>query len=344
MKGTTIALDTIEGRKAAAMVIDGVLQDFLCDPPAGAPPMPGAILAARGARPAKGTGGSFVDLGGTRGFMRGGAAAPGRMLAVQVTGVAEPGKAIPVTADAVHKGRFAILTPGKPGLNAARGIQNAKERARLKDIGHKIWDSHDDGLILRSASDGVDHARLAADIRQLAAQYHAVAARLGNANPGEVLCPAPNAHDLAWRDWHTPDLWDRDPGSFDRHGVHDLLDQALHAIWPLPDGGSMIVEPTRALIAVDVNTGDDFSPAAGLKAMLAAIADLPRALRIKGLGGQIVIDPPRLPKTDRKRVEQAAERALRADPVETALVGWTPLGHLELQRQRDRWPPGDIFR
>jgi ribonuclease G len=76
VKGTIVALDTIEGRKAAALIVDGVLQDFLCDPPADAPPMPGAILAARGGRPAKGTGGTFVDLGGPRGFLRGGGGVP----------------------------------------------------------------------------------------------------------------------------------------------------------------------------------------------------------------------------------------------------------------------------
>ena len=52
----------------------------------------------------------------------------------------------------------------------------------------------------------------------------------------------------------------------------------------------MVIEPTRALVAVDINTGPDTSPAAGLKANIAAIRALPRELRLRGLGGQVVID------------------------------------------------------
>jgi len=52
----------------------------------------------------------------------------------------------------------------------------------------------------------------------------------------------------------------------------------------------------------------------------------------------VVLDLAPSPKKDRRQIEQAARGALRTDPVETALVGWTPLGHLELQRKRERLP------
>lgn len=100
----------------------------------------------------------------------------------------------------------------------------------------------------------------------------------------------------------------------------------------------MYVEPTRALIAIDVNTGGDTSPAAGLKANMAAARLLPRALRLRGLGGQVVLDLAPMPKKDRRGFEAALRKAFKADSVETALVGWTPLGNYELQRQRGRAP------
>ena len=100
----------------------------------------------------------------------------------------------------------------------------------------------------------------------------------------------------------------------------------------------MVIEPTRALVAVDVNTGRDTSPAAGLKANLATARGLPRQLRMRGLGGQIVIDFAPMPKKDRRTVESALRAAFRADPVETTLVGWTTLGHYELNRARVRVP------
>ena len=102
--------------------------------------------------------------------------------------------------------------------------------------------------------------------------------------------------------------------------------------------GSMAVEPTRALVAVDVNTGADLSPAAALKANLAAAAELPRQLRLRGLGGQVTIDFAPLSRAERPRVERALGAALRGDGIDTTIVGWTPLGHLELQRKRARRP------
>ena len=100
----------------------------------------------------------------------------------------------------------------------------------------------------------------------------------------------------------------------------------------------MYVEPTRALVAVDVNTGGDTSLASTLKANIAACKALPRALRLRGLGGQIVMDLAPMSKAHRKQIESTLRGAFRADSIDTALVGWTPLGHFELQRKRERLP------
>ena len=105
----------------------------------------------------------------------------------------------------------------------------------------------------------------------------------------------------------------------------------------------MYVEPTRALVAVDVNTGADVSLAAGIKANMACARALPRALRLRGLGGQIVLDLAPMPKKDRRPFETALRSAFKADDVETTLVGWTPLGHYELQRKRARAPLAEVL-
>ncbi len=106
----------------------------------------------------------------------------------------------------------------------------------------------------------------------------------------------------------------------------------------------MMIEPTRALVAVDINTGGDTSPAAGLKANLSALRDLPRQLRLRGLGGQILIDPAPAPKKDRRQMEQVLRAALRQDATETVIAGWTQLGLMELQRKRDRVPLTEVLR
>ncbi|HVH03818.1 MAG TPA: ribonuclease E/G, partial [Amaricoccus sp.] len=87
-----------------------------------------------------------------------------------------------------------------------------------------------------------------------------------------------------------------------------------------------------------VNTGRDASPAAALKANLAAAAELPRQLRLRGLGGQVTVDFAPLARADRPRIERALAAALRDDAIDTTVLGWTPGGHLELQRKRARRP------
>jgi len=100
--------------------------------------------------------------------------------------------------------------------------------------------------------------------------------------------------------------------------------------------GHYFIEITRACATVDINTGSDTSPAAALKANLAMAKDLPRQLRLRGIGGQIILDPAPISKKDRKIVDTALKTAFRKDPVETNIVGWTAMGLIELQRARVR--------
>jgi len=122
------------------------------------------------------------------------------------------------------------------------------------------------------------------------------------------------------------------------------LDTARGIAEPLPGGGSLFIQPTHALVAIDVNTGRDTSMAAGTKANFACAKALPRALRVRGLGGQITLDLAPMPKKDRRGFESALRAALKSDPEETILAGWTPLGHFELQRKRGRVPLSEVLK
>ncbi|KGK80354.1 ribonuclease G [Thalassobacter stenotrophicus] len=344
MKGIVIALDTVAGRPAAARMIDGQLDDLLVDP-AGDIALPGTVFRGVCDRPIKGQGGMFMDLGaGRTGFFRQAKGlAPGDTFLVQVTGFAEPGKALPVTDRVLFKSRYCIVTPGAKGFNVARSVRDDDERERLLEIAHEtVPIDGGAGLILRSAAEGADADEIAED---LAATWELAQQVLADTGTGpELLLDGPDAHGLAWRDWSTPpeDAIESGPGAFERAGVLDALPKATGAEVRLGEA-SMFVEPTRALVAVDVNTGGDTAPAAGLRANLAVARALPRALRLRGLGGQIVLDLAPMPKKDRRAFEDALRAAFRADSIETALVGWTPLGHYELQRKRERAPvPTDL--
>ena len=273
--------------------------------------------------------------------------APGDTIVVQVSGTAEPGKAVPVTPRLLFKSRYAIVTPQAPGINISRTIKDTAERDRLTCIAQAAMTSApaDHGLILRSAAEGVMDTVLTEDIATTLASAVAIGAVADGQGTPECLLPAPDAHKVAWRDWAlpVPDAVIDVPGCFEAHGVLDAIDAMLTPTVPLSGGATAFIKPTRALIAVDVNTGTDGSLAAGVKANLALAHALPRVLRIKGLGGQIVIDAAPMPKKDRRMVEQALRKAFRADGADVVFAGWTPLGHFELQKKRDRFPLVDLW-
>lgn len=343
MKGRTIVLGEITGRKVAALVVDGQLDDLLIEGPPGRP-APGAILRAISGRPLKGQGGVILELpDGLTAFLRQTKGiAPGQPLLVQVSGHAEPGKAVPVTTRLLFKGRYAIVTPDAPGVNVSRAIRDEERHAELAALGAAAELPSGAGLILRSAAETAAEEDIAADIAALADASRAVLGD-GTGRRPAVLLDADDPHVVAWREWEADEV-DQDPGALDRHGVLEMIEGLRDPVVPLPGGASLIVEPTRALVAVDVNTGADSSPAAGLKANIAAARALPRALRCRGLGGQVTIDLAPMPKADRRQVETTLKAAFRTDPVETLLAGWTPLGHFELQRKRERLPLAEALR
>ena len=335
MKGRVIALDHLGDVEAAALIVNGKLDDILIEHDGA--PRPGAIFRAICDRPIKGQGGMMMRLpDGETAFLRQGKGLrPGQALLVQVTGIAEVGKAVPVTDRVLFKSRYAIVTPGKPGVNISRQITDDDIRDELLQIAHEVFDSPH-GLVLRSSCAEANAAEVAEDIVAMASLAEVVLADAEGPVP-EAMTEGDGPHTLAWREWTVAAELSTQAGSFNDLGVLDQLAELTEAKITL-GAGSMYVEPTRALVAVDVNTGSDTSPAAALKANLAAARALPRALRLRGLAGQIVVDFVSMSKAHRKQVEQSLRAAFKSDPIETSLVGWTPMGLFEIQRKRERAP------
>lgn len=342
MKGRIVILDEVAGRRASALMVDGKLHDLLIDPPEGAAPGVGAISRAKADRPMKGQGGITLHLGdGLKGYLkRAKDISPGDTLWAQVSGVVEDGKAIPVTPDLIFKSRYAIVTPFAPGLNVSRSIRNEDERDRLLEIAHESRAASDAyGLIIRSSAEGVLADEIHSDIFAMCKTATMVVSER-DGDP-EWLLDAEDAHTRAWRDWDAPDQVVE--GGFAEHGVLEAVDVALQPRVQLPAGAFAFIETTRALTAIDVNTGSDHSMAAGLKANLALVRDLPRLLRIKGLGGQMTIDAAPMPKRDRRQLEDAIKKTFRLDGSDVVVAGWTPLGNLEITRKRDRAPLSQVW-
>ena len=339
MKGKQILLDQVEGRGAAALMVDGQMQDFLLDASTDAP-MPNAIYRAVADRQLKGMHGVMLKLGnGQTGFLKEARGIrPGEALTVQVSTFAEGTKAPPVTTRLLFKSRYVIVTPEAPGINVARSIRDEEERVRLLELAHEAFEGVAHGLILRTACAGEAAEDILADIDRMLAICTDV---LGDeTSDPQLLLEAPSASEMAWAEWTTPapDEIVSDEGCFESHDIWQHIEALKSPKVMLEGGAYMYVEPTRALVAIDINTGADFSPAAALKANISASRALPRALRLRGLGGQITVDFAPLAKKDRRQIEQIIKAAFKKDSIDTMILGWTPLGHLELQRKRARLP------
>lgn len=346
MKGSLAVFDDSVGSGMAAMLVDGKLTDLLLDPPEDDPiPRPEAIYRGILERPLKGMHGAILRLpDGQKAFLKDAKGmAPGAAIVVQVATYAEEGKASPVARKLLFKSRYAIVTPANPGLNIARNIHDEEERNRLLEIAHGALDGGEEGLILRSACNGTDADIIADDILNMLDMCRTVIEGTSGKEP-ELLLDAPTATVRAWRDWNEPDQVDNTEGSFEHHGILDYIDMAMISRVKLADSAWLSVEPTRALIAIDVNTGGDFSPAAGLKTNLAAAKEISRQLLLRGLGGQITVDFAPVNKKERVKIESALRAAFKRDGVDTIIAGWTPLGNLELQRKRERFPLKEAMR
>ena len=112
--------------------------------------------------------------------------------------------------------------------------------------------------------------------------------------------------------------------------LDELFEEALSPVVPLPSGGRLVMEATAALTAVDVDSGG----ARPADANREAVTVLARQLRLRGIGGQITVDFVSGPKGTPYKLAAALKRAVASDPVPTHVFGVTPLGMVEMTRER----------
>ena len=288
MKGRLIALDHLDGAEAAALMVDGRLEDLFLDSDA---PRPGAIYRGIADRPVKGQGGMFLRTPDGPAFLRQiKGLRPGQPILVQVTGYPEPGKALPVTAKVLFKSRYAIVTPDAPGLNMSRSIRDDDRRDALLAIAHEEMGDSDMGLILRSSCAEAADDEIAEDIRAMQDLAQAVTGDADGTGP-EKLTEGDGPHALAWREWSAPAQVDTAAGSFADHGVLDQIDALCLAARPPARRRLLLVSNPPARWSRSTST-----PAATPHRPRASRPTSPRprtcraSLRLRGLGGQITLD------------------------------------------------------
>lgn len=230
MKGRQIVIGQVFGRNAAALMQDGRLEDLIIDPTGVMPFAPGAICRARVDRLVKGQGGVFLRLpDGAQGFLRDRhGLREGQSLIVQVSGSAEDGKAIPVSARLNFRGRHVIVTPTAPGVNVSRRIRDAALREALTAMGEAAIAELTDppGIVFRSIAAAADPDEIAAELHGLLDLATAVLA--DSEGQPELLLDAPEPAEAAWQDWADPapdDIQDG-PDAFALSGAQDSVEFA----------------------------------------------------------------------------------------------------------------------
>ncbi len=274
----------------------------------------------------------------------------GQAVLVQARAEAWSGKGPKLTAEASLAGRLVAWSPFRPGLNASRKLPEP-ERQRLLALARELTGPAE-GLVIRTQAEGADPEALAAEIDSLRSRWRAIEAAAASAKaPACLYRPDPveallgdhpsltrlvvddaAAHAELRARWGAGLEVELHRGdAFDLCEAHDDWERALAAEITLPGGGSIVIEPTAALTAIDVNSGAGPAEAANAE----AVAEIARQLRLRNLGGAIAIDL--IPVRQKGHLSQMAERlrrALAADPVPTHLMGLSNLGLIELTRER----------
>ncbi|MFQ5355690.1 MAG: ribonuclease E/G [Mariprofundaceae bacterium] len=268
-------------------------------------------------------------------------------------------------------GRYLVYLPNLRHVGIARRIEDTAERERLLETGQALL-PETGGLIIRTAAEGRHLFELEQDLKFLLKLWKDIDKRLQHAAPGSMAHMDLNLYLRVMRDYvddevakihiDSREAYDRMkkfarrfmpeivkrlyyyPGErpiFDVYGVEDEINRALKRCIPLKSGGSIVIEQTEALIAIDVNSGSFVGSRnleeTGFKTNLEAIQEIAHQLRLRNLGGIIVIDFIDIQEEEHKsRLMEMLEVALDRDKAKTNVIRMSELGLVEMTRKRTR--------
>jgi len=296
---------------------------------------------------------------------------PGQLIMCQVTKNPIGAKGARLTQEVSLPGRFVVMVPNSTAFGISKRLDD-NERRRLRRIVDEVRpEGH--GLIVRTAAEGASQDELRHDVERLSAQWSAIEAEAARSNAPGLLYREPDLgvrivreefnreyrgvvidHEDLFaqvRDYVgqvNPELVDRveyyDPVAenlpvFERFHVHEQLHKALdRKVW-LPSGGSLIIERTEALTVIDVNTGKNVGKSnleeTVYRNNLEAAEEIARQLRLRDIGGIIVIDFIDMEiRENRDRVAAALRSALSRDKTRTQVFDISELGLVEMTRKR----------
>jgi ribonuclease G len=297
--------------------------------------------------------------------------ARGQEVLVQVSKESLGTKGARVTSFISLPGRYLVYMPQSQHIGVSRRIRDDHERERLRAVLRSLQ-LPPGGFILRTNAEGKGEAEFGADVEFLTRLWAQIQARYAQATPPAALHEEADLTFRVVRDLFSPEVdeflvdsadvhgkcleyvralvpaledrvkryTDRAP-IFDALGIEKDIEKALRRrVW-LKSGGYIVIDHTEALVSIDVNTGKyvgkrDFEQTV-LKINLEAVSEVVRQIRLRDLGGIIIIDFIDMEVLEhREQVEKALKRALAEDKARTNVLQISELGLVEMTRKRVR--------
>jgi Rne/Rng family ribonuclease len=296
---------------------------------------------------------------------------PGQEILVQIAKEPIAKKGARITSHIALPGRFLVFMPTVSHIGVSRKIASDEERQRLKRILVSERGEASGGFIVRTAAEGASEEELRADLRFLLHLWDEIKQRSESSKS-----PALIYHDLSlierilrdqvssnfshiWVDSQDDyerivrflnrfsptlvrrvKLYTKEVPLFEHFGIQDEISKALRSkVW-LKSGGSIVINQTEALVAIDINTGKYVGKTARLedtilKTNLDAIPEIVRQIRLRDLGGIIVIDFIDMDeRKNRFKVMAALEEALKNDRAPTKVLQFNDFGLVAITRKR----------
>ena len=302
----------------------------------------------------------------------------GQRLVVQLRKESLPGKGARVSARPSLAGRLVVLLPDGNGVAVSRQIVDPAARARVQSVAERHLPLGF-GLIARTAAVDATPEALLAEVKDLVEIWEEIRRRGESAAPGALLHREPDLVARLVRDGvaaagdrivvDDPGIyqacveaversgtaaaaaveWHQGEPIFDRFEIErDVRRLFRPRVW-LPSGGYLVIQPTEALVAIDVNTGKyvgrESREATALRTNQEAATEVARQMRLRDLSGIVVVDLIGMREdASRREVVGLLERELSRDRARTRILPISEFGVVEITRQRTRQPLDRVFR
>ncbi len=269
-------------------------------------------------------------------------------------------------------GRYLVLMPGLNRIGVSRKIADDEQRRRLREILHELHPPKGLGFIIRTAGLDKNKKELQRDLAYLSRLWQVVVRRIRKIKAPAEIYQESDMITRTIRDTFTSEIdtiWVDEPGAFEhaqeflqivmpryasriksyseaeplfhRYGIEEEIARIQQRHVPLSNGGSIVIEQTEVLVAIDVNSGnfraDNNAEETAYQMNLQAAKEIARQLRLRDLGGVIVNDFIDMrDEKHRRGVERALRDAIKRDRARTKILRISAFGLIEMTRQRIR--------